>query len=80
MSTVLWSTLIFDEMGVIDYARVRALISILLALGGGVALLLSMAGVLHPGEYVTLGTSSLVLPLTGGKIADAIVGRKNGTV
>ena len=74
--TVRWGSLIADPAGEIDYARVRSLISVVLALTGGLALTLSMLGIVHPGEYVTLGTSAMVLPLTAGKLSDALLARK----
>lgn len=71
--TLRWGSLIATPDGEIDYARVRSLVAILLAIAGGVALVLVMAGVLRPGtEVVMIGVGALVLPLTGGKIGDAV--------
>jgi hypothetical protein len=75
--TVRWGSLVADVAGEVDYVRVRSLVAVVLALVGGLALTLSMLGLIHPGEYVTLGTSALVLPITAGKIADVVVGRRS---
>lgn len=73
MPDIIWESLVVDGNGVIDYVRVRNLVSVTLALSGGIAIVLAMLGLITPGDYVILGASSLVLPLTGGKIAEAIV-------
>ena len=71
MTAIQWATLISDDAGVIDYQRVRGLVSVILAAGGGIALLGAMLGLLHPSEYVTLGTSAMIAPVTVGKAVDS---------
>lgn len=68
-----WSTLIADEQGVIDYQRVRSLASVFLALVGGVCavwVIFIVRELKHELVYAMIG--ALVLPLTGGKISDAL--------
>jgi hypothetical protein len=74
MSNVRWETIVTDTHGVIDYRRVRSAVSVLLAVFAGVSLVAAMAGLIHPGDYVVLGTSALVLPITGAKITDVFRG------
>jgi hypothetical protein len=76
MPQLRWETFVADELGVVDYGRVRSLASVLLAIAGGIALTLSMLGLIHPGEYVTLGTSAMILPITAGKITDVLAARR----
>lgn len=75
-----WSTLIANSEGDIDYTRLRAFVSLILALSGGA--LMIFAGALEviqnhdlPTDHVLLAAGALVLPLTGGRIADGIAGR-----
>lgn len=76
MSPVRWGTLIADELGVIDPARVRALVSIALAIAGAIPLVLAMVGMTNDcgGSHLPLGAGVLVAPLTTGRVADAIRG------
>jgi hypothetical protein len=74
-----WGTLIAGENGAIDYARVRQLVSVVLALlGGGVviaAVILELAlKVDLPSGMVLIACGVLVGPLTGGQVADGIAG------
>lgn len=78
--SVHWSTLVADANGDIDYSRVRQLVSVSLALCGG--LLMVTAAALEiwrvieiPTGQVVLVGGALVLPLTGGQIAGAIQNR-----
>lgn len=74
---VKWSTLITDDQGDIDYARVRSLVSVILATIGGCAAIWVIFVARQLNEsliYAMIG--ALVLPLTGGKIADALSARK----
>jgi hypothetical protein len=77
MAPIRWETFVTDELGVVDYGRVRSLVSVLLAIAGGIALTASMLGLIHPGEYVALGTSAMIVPITAGKVADAIAARRS---
>lgn len=77
--TVRWGSLISTPDGEIDYTRLTRLVALLLGLGGGTALILAMIGVLHPTEVVVLGTSATVVPITAGKITDALVARRAAT-
>lgn len=72
-----WATLIADPSGVIDYARVRSLVSIILAMAAGIMAVWVVFIVRDINEaLVSIAVGALVLPLTGGKIADGIAGRK----
>jgi hypothetical protein len=71
-----WSTLIADPDGVIDYSRVRSLVSVLLAAAAGVMAVCVVFIVRDINEaLVSIAVGALVLPLTGGKIADGIASR-----
>lgn len=76
---VRWSTLVADGDGAIDYARVRSLVSVLLALLGGAVIVAAMAFEVAGHEFgnqaMLLGAGALILPITGGKIADGLAGR-----
>lgn len=75
--TLRWGSFISTPDGEIDYARIRSLVAVLLALAGGGILCGVMAGILKPAsDVVMIGVGALVLPLTGGKVADAILTRK----
>jgi|SRR6267378_2520892 len=72
-----WQTLVADSDGVIDYVRVRSLVSILLAIGAGVMAVWVVFITRAINEsLVGIAVGALVLPLTGGKIGDAIVQRR----
>lgn len=73
---VKWGTLIADENGVIDGARLRALVSIALAIAGAIPLVLAMLGRVTDcgGAHLPLGAGILVAPLTSGRVVDAIRG------
>lgn len=75
--SIKWSTLIADDGGNIDYARLRSFVSVLLAVCGGA--LMIFAGAMEivrehdlPTDHVLLAAGALVLPLTGGRIADGV--------
>jgi hypothetical protein len=77
--TIRWGSLLATPDGEIDYARLRSLTAILLAWIGGLVLCAVMTGILTVAtDIVMIGVGALVLPLTGGKVADAIVGRRTG--
>lgn len=68
-----WQTLVADENGVIEYPRVRSLVSIILGIVGGVCAIWVIFIIRELNEglvYAMIG--ALVLPLTGGKIADGV--------
>lgn len=72
-----WQTLIADPDGTIDYVRVRSLVSILLAVAAGVmAVWVVFISRAINETLVGIAVGALVIPLTGGKIGDAIVQRK----
>lgn len=77
MTAVRWSTLIADPAtGAIDYARVRALVSIILASAAGVMAVWVVFIVRDINEaLVSIAVGALVLPLTGGRIADGMASR-----
>lgn len=71
LPVIRWSSLIADEGGTIDYARVRSLTSVVLAIvGGGSAVWVLFVTRTIATELVAIMVAALVLPLTGGKIAD----------
>lgn len=73
-----WSTLIADPAsGAIDYARVRSLVSVVLATIGGCATVWVVFMVNRNINEALVGimVTACVLPLTGGKIADGLAGR-----
>ena len=75
--SIRWSTLIANPTnGSIDYARVRSLVSVLLATVGGAATIWVIFLARNVNEtLVSIAVAACVLPLTGGKIADVISGR-----
>jgi hypothetical protein len=74
-----WGSLIADPAGEIDYTRLRSLTAIILAWIGGLVLCAVMTGLLNAAtDVVMIGVAALVLPLTGGKIGDAIIARRTG--
>ena|SRR6266550_3761878 len=77
-----WSTLVADpDSGIIDYVRVRSLSGILLALGAGIMAVWVVFIARQINEtLVGIAVGALVLPLTGGKIGDAIVQRQAAKV
>ncbi len=79
--TIRWGSLIASPEGEIDLGKLRGLTAILLALAGGVAVIAVMSGLLKaPTDIVMIGVGALVLPLTGGKIAEGIASRLPTTV
>ena len=77
--SVNWQSLIADVQGTIDYARLGKLVSILLALLGGLGLLAAMIVEIATKADVPTGTilitcGVLIAPLTGGHVADGISG------
>lgn len=75
-----WFSLIADDAGTIDYVRVRALVSVMLALLGGAVMVAGAAMEIIwktelPISQMMLAAGALVLPLTGGKVADALANR-----
>jgi hypothetical protein len=71
--TVRWASLIADATGEIDYARLRSLTAIGLAWIAGLILCAVMTGLLKAQtDLVMIGVGALVLPLTGGKVTDAL--------
>jgi len=79
--SVRWQTLIADENGTIDYVRVRQLVSVILGIAGG-CLMIAAAAVeilklqAVPSGNIALIGGGLVLPITGGQIAGAIVAKR----
>ena len=75
--SVRWGSLIANPDGEIDQAKLKSLTAILLAWIGGLVLCAVMTGILQsPTDIVLIGVGALVLPLTGGKVADALASRK----
>jgi NO-binding membrane sensor protein with MHYT domain len=78
--SIRWASLIADLTGEVDYTRIRSLVSVVLATVGG---LLAVWVVFHevlaqealPSGNLGIAVGALVLPLTGGKIADVVQGR-----
>lgn len=71
--SIRWGSIIADERGEIQQEKLRSLVAIALALAGGFALYLAMMARVTPStEIVGIGVTALILPLTGGKIADVI--------
>lgn len=73
-----WSSLLADpQSGVIDYIRVRSFVSVVLASIAGVATVWVVFMARDVNEtLVGIMVAACVAPLTGGKIADAVVQRK----
>lgn len=72
-----WASLVAADDGMIDYVRVRSLASILLALGAGIMAVWVVFIAREINEtLVGIAVGALVVPLTGGKIGDALVQRK----
>lgn len=71
--SIRWASIIADEAGEIQQEKLRSLVSIGLAIAGGVALYLAMMARVTPDTNIVLiGVGALVAPLTGGKIADVV--------
>ena len=70
-----WSTFITDADGVVDYSRVRSLISVVLAVIGGLVMIgaavleVTRAADLPTAQVLIMG-GALVLPITGGAFGD----------
>ena len=79
MTHVQWVTLVADPQGVIEYVRVGRLVSIGLAVLGGLGMLVALAVEIVvkadlPTGMVLIVSGALVAPLTGGQLADGISG------
>ncbi len=73
MTAVRWASVLATPDGEIQYDKLRSLASILLALFGGGVLVAAMTGLIHPAtEVLLVGVPALVLPLTGGRLADSV--------
>jgi hypothetical protein len=71
--TIRWGSLIADPTGEIDYSKVRSFTSVALAWCAGIILCAVMTGLLMvQTDLVMIGVGALVLPLTGGKVTDAL--------
>lgn len=70
-----WSTFVTDAEGVVDYTRVRSLISVILAVIGGLVMIgaavleVTRAADLPTAQVLIMG-GALVLPITGGQFGD----------
>lgn len=75
--SIRWNSLLADPAtGIIDYARVRSLASVLLAMLAGVATIWVIFLAREINEVlVGIMVGACVAPLTGGKIADGIAQR-----
>lgn len=76
-----WSSLIADDKGDIDLDKLAHLAAIALAILGGLVVILGailemVFRVTLPADLVGTVVLALVIPLTGGKVAKAIVSRK----
>ena len=72
-----WSTLVADDKGVINYGRVRGLVSVILATVAGIATVAVVFVVRDINEYlVGIMVAACVAPLTGGQVADGLRGIK----
>jgi hypothetical protein len=81
MTAIVWSSLIADEQGRIVYARLKSLVAIVLAfLGALVAIAAGAIEVLGKElpshDAVLIAVGALVLPLTGGVVANGLQMRK----
>ena len=71
-----WASLIASSDGTIDYVRVRSLAGVVLAFAGGIVAIWVVFIARNINEtLVGMVIAALVLPLTGGKVADALSGR-----
>jgi hypothetical protein len=78
--SIRWSSLIATLDGEIDQSKLKSLTAIALAWIGGLVLSAVMTGILKvPTDIVMIGVGALVLPLTGGKIAEGIANRVSPT-
>lgn len=75
--SIRWGSLVASSTGEIDYARVRSLVGVLLAIVGGVATVWVVFLVNRQVNEVLVGimVAACVAPITGGKIADGIATR-----
>jgi len=77
-----WSTLIADADGTVNYGRLRGFVSVLLALlGGAVVIAVTVVTLVSATKKVdstvfSIMVAALVLPITGGKIADIFTAKK----
>jgi len=84
--SIRWSTLVADVDGTINYGRLRGFVSVVLAMGGGVVTAaVTIVQLVSPAKEVDttvfgIMVAALVLPITGGKIADVFTAKKGGTV
>jgi hypothetical protein len=80
MPVIKWETLLTNAEGVIEYDRLSRFVAILLACLGALVVIIGAVlelgfGKVLPSEHADTAVWALVLPFTGGKIADAF-GRK----
>ena len=78
--TIRWSTLVAGDDGAVDMSRLRSTAGVILALLGGVLMVVVTLVSLLTTATIDLTlygimVGGLVLPLTGGKIADSLTGR-----
>ena len=78
--SVRWSTLVAGDNGVIDMVRLRGTASVLLAMCGGVLMIVVTLASLLTSLTIDLSLYAMmvgatIVPLTGGKIADSLTGR-----
>ncbi len=87
MPPIVWTSLIADEYGVIDYARLSRFVSVLLAVAAGIIVIVGAVlelgfRVQLPSEHANTATWVMLAPITAGKVSDAIAGllarKKNG--
>jgi hypothetical protein len=81
VSTVDWASLIADDKGRVSYPRLKSLVAIVLAfLGALVAIAAGAIEVLGKElpshDAVLIAVGALVLPLTGGVVANGLQMRK----
>jgi hypothetical protein len=77
--TIRWGSLLATPDGEVAYDKLRSLTAIVLAWIGGLVLCAVMTGLVQaPTDIVMIGVGALVLPLTGGKIGDAIIAKRTG--
>ena len=78
--SVRWSTLVAGNDGAIDMVRLRGTASVLLAMCGGVLMIVVTLASLLTSLTIDLTLYAMmvgatIVPLTGGKIADGLTGR-----
>lgn len=75
--SIRWATLLADVDGTIDYSRVRSFVSVGLAMIAGIATVWVVFMARDVNEtLVGIMVAACVAPLTGGKIGDAIMQRR----